>query len=1006
VTAWKGPRAVPVAAELALAFLAGLTSFAVVAVTIGPADSDVLVALLGVAYLGAVIAIAHFVGVAYAVPAAMAGLLAYDWYYLPPTHPLEFPDSANLVDLLVFLGVAALIGEVAASEGRRADISELARGELAEEQAALRRVATLVAQDVAPGKLFGAATAEVGRLLGADFAGMIRYESDHTVPMAAWAAVGDHPDLPDRWPMVEGDPATMIAETGRPARIDDWSDVPGPIAALARDKMGLVSSVGSPIIVGGRLWGALAVHSKQTEPLPADTEARLENFTDLVATAMSNAHARADVRKLADEQAALRRVATLVARDVPPPEVFAAVAREMGLLLEVDLTHIGRYEPDDAVVGVSGWSRTGDHVPVGTRTHLDSDTVTGLVFDTGRPARMNAYDTVEGGVAHVLRDDLGVRSSVGAPIIVEGRLWGVAIASTRSNELLPSDTESRIAGFTEIVATAISTTEARGEVGRLADEQAALRRVATLVARRVPRVEVFETVTREIGFLSGADLARMERYEPDGSVTGVAGWSRDPEEGLAVGSRFELEGVSIAALVLERGAPARVDSFAHASGPIAEEALRLGIRSSVGCPISVEGRIWGVIAASSRSEGVFPADTESQIGEFTELVATAISNAEARAELSQLAEEQAALRRVATLVAREAPSDEIFPTVAEEVGRFVGVEAATLLRYEADATATALASWGDRDAPILVGTRMSLDGENVTALVLRTGRPARIDDYTSASGSLGTHIRDLGYRSAVGSPILVRGQIWGALVVGSRKAEPLPAGIESRIAQFTDLIATAISNIQARSDLAASRARIITTTDETRRRFERDLHDGIQQRLVSLALELKGAEAISPPAPGELRAQLRLVSEGLTGLLDDVRELSRGIHPAILSEGGLGPALRALGRRSAVPVRLKVNVDGRVDERVEVAAYYVVSEALANAAKHARASTAEIRIEARNGILDLTIQDDGIGGADPARGSGLTGLMDRVEALGGTLAIESPSGEGTSLRVQLPVAGR
>ena len=239
--------------------------------------------------------------------------------------------------------------------------------------------------------------------------------------------------------------------------------------------------------------------------------------------------------------------------------------------------------------------------------------------------------------------------------------------------------------------------------------------------------------------------------------------------------------------------------------------------------------------------------------------------------------------------------------------------------------------------------------------------------------------------------------------VGVAEGRPFRDHIEDRLVEFTELVATAISSSEARSDLAASRARIVAATDETRRRFERDLHDGVQQRLVSLSLELGNTEALAPPEHEQLRRQLAGLRAGLAGVLDDLRELSRGIHPAILSEGGLDPALKALVRRSAVPVKLDLSVDKRLDERVEVAAYYVVSEALANAAKHAQASVAEVHVEARNGTVDLTIRDDGVGGADPSRGSGLIGLSDRVEALGGTIAIVSPTGEGTTLHVQLPV---
>jgi signal transduction histidine kinase len=373
------------------------------------------------------------------------------------------------------------------------------------------------------------------------------------------------------------------------------------------------------------------------------------------------------------------------------------------------------------------------------------------------------------------------------------------------------------------------------ELRRIAAEQAALRRVATLVAQTSSPSQVFETVTREVGLLSGADLARMERYEADGTVTGVAAWSRDSDQELSVGTRFELEGVSIARLVRDRGLPARVETFVDASGPIAREARERGIRSSVGCPIIVEGGLWGAIAASTKGEEPFPPETEGQIAAFTELVATAIANAESRAELT------------------------------------------------------------------------------------------------------------------------------------------------------------------------ASRARVVTTGDETRRRIERDLHDGTQQRLISVGLELRAAEAMVPPEQTELREQLAGAAKSLTGAVEELQEISRGIHPAILSRGGLTPALKTLARRSPVPVELRVDDDRRLPLPLEVAAYYIVSEALTNAAKHAHAEALTVDMRTGQGLLRLSIADDGVGGADPALGSGLVGLRDRVQALGGELKIASAPGEGTALRVTIPI---
>jgi signal transduction histidine kinase len=258
--------------------------------------------------------------------------------------------------------------------------------------------------------------------------------------------------------------------------------------------------------------------------------------------------------------------------------------------------------------------------------------------------------------------------------------------------------------------------------------------------------------------------------------------------------------------------------------------------------------------------------------------------------------------------------------------------------------------------------------------------------------------------STVGAPIVVDGRLWGVILAAARtRPEPLPVATESRMAEFTALVGVAVSNAQTRAELTASRVRIVGAADETRRRIERDLHDGTQQRLVSLALELRTAEATVPPDSSELKARLRKTAAGLAGAVEDLQEISRGIHPAILADGGLGPALRGLGRRSSLPVKLDVGPMERLPQAVETAAYYVVAEALANAIKHASASVAQVGLEVRDRTLRVSIRDDGVGGADPAQGSGLVGLRDRVEALGGTIALTSPPGQGTSMVLELPV---
>jgi signal transduction histidine kinase len=292
----------------------------------------------------------------------------------------------------------------------------------------------------------------------------------------------------------------------------------------------------------------------------------------------------------------------------------------------------------------------------------------------------------------------------------------------------------------------------------------------------------------------------------------------------------------------------------------------------------------------------------------------------------------------------------------------------------------------------------------VTSLVFETGRAARIDDLADASGPTADTPHRWRAGSAVGVPIRVEGQLWGVMVVGSRLEQPLPADTEGRLTGFTELVATALANAAARAALTASRARIVTAADTTRRRIERDLHDGAQQRLVSLALRLRGtAHATPAPETGELAAQMDLVADGLTEVLDELREIASGLHPPALAEGGLRPGLKGLARRSAVPVRLEVGVDDRLPEPIELAAYYVVAEALTNTAKHAGASVVDVRARSDEGMLQVRIHDDGRGGADFSRGTGLVGLADRVEALGGRLSLHSPPGAGTTMEVGLPL---
>jgi signal transduction histidine kinase len=707
-------------------------------------------------------------------------------------------------------------------------------------------------------------------------------------------------------------------------------------------------------------------------------------------------------RGIADEQAALRRVAVLVAQAAPPDQVFTAVTEEAGRLLGVGHASMSRYDPDGAASVVAAWGSTGALVPVGTRMSLGGHNVHTLVAQTGSAARLDEYVGASGAAAGVA-GELGVRTAVGAPISVEGRLWGVIVLVSTREQPLPTDTEAWLAGFTELAATAIASAEARVELRGFAAEQGALRRVATLVARAAPPEEVFAAVAAEAGQVLAADVTGISRYDRDGMAVAVGGWANDGGAvPFPVGTRVRLGGRNVLSLVFETGRPARLDHPADASGEAAV-ASKAGVRSVVGAPITVEGRLWGVMTAISRSARPLPPSTEARLAGFAELAGTAIASAQAGVELRGFAAEQGALRRVATLVARAAPPEEVFAAVAAEAGRLLRADATLMSRYDPDDKATVVAAWTSTGgAPAPAGTRLTLGGRDLHTLVFQSGRSARMDDYAEASASAAAAdiARKTGVSSAAAVPISVEGRLWG--VIGIASGHELPPDTEARLAGFTDLAATAVANAETQAALAASRARLVATTDQARRRIERDLHDGAQQRLVSLALRLRGAQA-ALPATGELAQRLDGAVSEVNGVLEELREVARGIHPAILTESGLRPALRALARRSAVPVSLDVRVAGRLPEPVEFAAYHAVSEALTNVAKYAHASAAEVEIAVGDGTLRVDIRDDGRGGADSDRESGLLGLKDRVEALGGWISLRSEAGAGTVMQIALPL---
>jgi signal transduction histidine kinase len=843
---------------------------------------------------------------------------------------------------------------------------------------ALRRVATLVARGVPSAEIFSAVSVEVSRLFGSDISAIVRFERDGTA-----TAMGVH-----------GRPHTLGArfqlEPGS-ARMPD-----------VLRTLGIHSGIASPIVVHGDPWGALVAATAGSESLLEDPETRIAGFAELVATSVSNAEARENLHRIADEQAALRRVAMLIAEDAPASELFRAVTREVGVLLGADISGMARFE-GGAAVTTATWAVDGKDPPIPDPWQMDPGDPAGAIADARRVVRWDDWTQVPGPAAAFAREELGVRSTVGVPIVVQGQSWGVLAVHSKQPTPLPADTESRLQQFSDLVATAIGNAEARTEVAKLANEHAALRRVATLVARAPASEELFPTVAREVATVLDAPGVLVERFETDGAVTVGVAYDVDlvgAETSFGVGTRMARDPGSLSAQVFETRRTARVD-YSRLPGTIGDAARAAGLGSGVAGPILVDGELWGQMCVFSRAGTVLPVGTEDRLHDFIELVATAIANYEARAGLSTLADEQAALRRVAMLVAEDAPPDELFRTVTNEVGTLLAADFSGLARFE-EGTVVPLAVWAAEGQHPPVPDRWPMQpGDPVTAIA-EARQAVRWDDWSQVSGPIAAFIREeLGVRSTVGTPIVVEGRLWGALAVHSK--HPLPQDSESRIERFSELVATAIANTDSRAKLAASRKRIVAASDEARRRIERDLHDGTQQRLVSLGLAIRAAETNVPPEQSGLRSELSRIASGLGNAVAELQEISRGIHPAILAQGGVAPALRTLARRSTIPVELEVTTGARLPEPIEVAAYYVASEALANTAKHAHASHIEMSLERRDTGLLLEIRDDGVGGADPTGGSGLLGLRDRVEALGGSIRIQSQPGNGTSITVELPL---
>src|SRR5919201_1375692 len=534
------------------------------------------------------------------------------------------------------------------------------------------------------------------------------------------------------------------------------------------------------------------------------------------------------------------------------------------------------------------------------------------------------------------------------------------------------------------------------ELQRLVDEQTALRHVATLVATGASDVDLVAVVTSEIAQLFGAHRANALRWDGD-TIRVIGEWS-GPEERMTLTDRvYSFGGDTITARVVNSRAPARVESRDDLHTDFARARWdELGIQASIGAPIVVDGRIWGVITASRTTpDDPFPPGAEDRLGDFAALVAQAIANSEARREVAALAKEQASLRRIATLVAAGRPHPEVLEAAAREAGQLFGAQAVYLMHWEGVLDELVVdGGWTDGSETALAPQSLYHPGRgSATLRVLETGIASRGEE---SSPELGTH-------SVIAAPVIVSATLLGTLAALRSSGTAFPAESEIRLRSFGDLVAQSIANAHAQEEMRASRARIVRAADEARQKLERNLHDGAQQRPVSVSLSLRVATAKLSDSAEEARRILTAASEELGLAIDELRELARGIHPAILTEHGLGPALEVLAERAPLRVAVANELEERLPPPVEAAAYYVVAESLTNIVKYAQASAVEVRACRRDGIALVEVIDDGVGGADVSRGSGLRGLADRVEALDGRLGVESRPSEGTRVWAEIPL---
>ncbi len=882
------------------------------------------------------------------------------------------PDTEQRLSQFVGTVSAVIAGTQARAELRA----------LADEQAGLRRVAELIARGADDRRIYDAVTIEAAKITNQATA-LIRFDARNNSTLVASSpssttTVGHLDNGPDDRLIAE------ILRTLGPARVENDTRSTGHADRVAGPR----SSVGVPVIVDGRLWGLLAAMTDD-RLLPATVERRLHQFGGLMAAAVANAEARGQLTGIAEEQTALRRVAELAAHDAPAEELLRAVAVEATTLAGVRFGKVFRYVDADGGTEIVALGGAPDGYVVGMRAPGTGDGAVQRVWRSGRATRVDDSSRLSGRW-HRMSLEHGFTATAAAPIIMRGALWGALVVTGRV-PAFSKVLEDQLAHFAELAGTAIAAIHARDELRLLAGEQAGLRRVAELAAHDAPAERVLQAVAREAAALTGVEFTTLLRYEQDGSTLIVA--LDGAPDGIAVGMRAPETGDGAVQRVWRTGHPARIDNLAEMSGVWPQLAARHGFNASAAVPIVLRGALWGALVAVGRGEA-FPRPIEQHLANFAELAATAVSAADARQELRLLADEQAALRRVAELVARGAILDEVFTAAATEASTLLGDVAGALLRFQGDSAVVVAAC----SSPVPLGLAVPIDDDNDLGTVRRTGRPSRADTFEGTS--LAEIAVAVGVGAGVAVPVTVEGRVWGALTASTPNA-PLPEGSEDRLTPFAELVAAAIANAENKAKLTASRARVVATADETRRRLQRDVHDGAQQRLVHTIIALKLARDLLPaenPASALLREGLSHAERANS----ELRDVVRGILPASLTRGGLRPGLESLLVDLALPVDLSVTAP-RLPAHIETTAYFLVAEAMTNVVKHSHANRATVEVHVDDHTLVVDVRDNGVGGADPASGSGLTGLFDRVEASDGSLTVTSPPGAGTAIHATIPI---